>query len=335
MKQPYTFSKKPMQFYLRRCLMLFILSLFYCAAYSQSKITVTGLVVDTTKIKLPGVTVAVVNNAKVGTVTDENGRFILDVNDGAVIRVSFVGFKPQTFTVSATNKVFTVILKEDKLIADEVVITAYGKKERKEALVGSVTSIKPGELRIPSSNLTTALAGQAAGIIAYQRSGQPGQDNASFFVRGVTTFGYKQDPLILIDNVELSANDLARLQVDDIASFSILKDASATALYGARGANGVILVATKEGKVGPAKINFRSEYSSSQSTKTLDLVDPIQYMNLYNEASLTRDPKLPLPFSQSQINNTQNTINGGPGSNQYVYPAVDCLKRQQQHNVTI
>jgi TonB-linked SusC/RagA family outer membrane protein len=334
MKQPYTFSKKPVQFYLRRCLMLLILSLLYCTAYSQSKITVTGLVVDTSKVKLPGVTVSVVNNPKIGTQTDENGRFILDVPEGSVIRISFVGFKAQTFTVTAANRVFNVVLKDDKLIADEVVVTAYGKKERKEALVGSVTSIKPGELRIPSSNLTTALAGQAAGIIAYQRSGQPGQDNASFFIRGVTTFGYKRDPLILIDNVELSANDLARLQVDDIASFSILKDASATALYGARGANGVILVATKEGKEGPAKINFRSEFSSSQSTKTLDLVDPIEYMNLYNEASLTRDPKLPIPFPQSKINNTINTINNAPGSNQYVYPAVDWLNLLFKKNAT-
>ena len=325
MKQPYTFNKKPRQFYMQRCLMLFILSLFYGATFAQTKVTVTGTVADTTGVKLAGVTISVVENSKLGTVTDLNGRFILDVTEGAVLRVSFVGFKTQSFTVSATNRIFNIILKDDKLFADEVVITAFGKRERKEALVGSVTTIKPGELKIPSSNLTTALAGQAAGIIAYQRSGQPGQDNASFFVRGVTTFGYKQDPLILIDNVELTTTDLARLQVDDIASFSILKDASATALYGARGANGVILVATKEGKEGPAKINFRTEYSSSQSTKTPEIVDPIEYMNLYNEASLTRDPKLPIPFPQSKIDNTRNTINGGPGANPYVYPAVNWL----------
>lgn len=341
MKQPYTFSKalfkkheKPGHFLIRHCLMLLTFILFSGAAYSQTKITVTGTVTDTANVKLPGVTVSVVGNSKAGTVTDGNGRFILDVDNGSVIRISFVGFKAQSFAVSAQNKVFNVALKEDKLLADEVVVTAFGKKERKEALVGSVTSIKPGELKIPASNLTAALAGQAAGIIAYQRSGQPGQDNASFFVRGVTTFGYKQDPLILIDNVELTTTDLARLQVDDIASFSILKDASATALYGARGANGVILVATKEGKEGPAKINFRSEYSSSQATKTPEIVDPIEYMQLYNEASLTRDPKLPLPFPQSKIDNTQNTINGGPGNNPYVYPAVDWLGMLFKKNAT-
>ncbi|WDF75516.1 SusC/RagA family TonB-linked outer membrane protein [Mucilaginibacter sp. AW1-7] len=329
MKPLYIFSKllskNNRHLMLGRCTILFVLTLFFGSAYSQTRVTVTGKVTDTLGVKIQGATILAENVKNISTSTDENGRFVLDVPVGTSLRISFVGFTEQHVIVTADKKIFNIILKENKLIAEEVVVTAFGKKERKEALVGSVTSIKPGELKIPASNLTNALAGQAAGIIAYQRSGQPGQDNASFFIRGVTTFGYKRDPLILIDNVELSTNDLARLNVDDIASFSILKDASATALYGARGANGVILVSTKEGKEGAPKINFRSEYSSSQSTKTLDLVDPIQYMNLYNEATLTRDPKLPLPFPESKIRNTQNTINGTPGSNQYVYPAVDWL----------
>lgn len=296
-------------------------------AYSQGtvKITVVGTVTDTLKNKIPGVNIMVEGNPKVGTRTDDNGKFVLDVDAGAVLKISYVGYKDQRVTVSASNKVLSIQLKEDNLMADEIVVTAMGQRQRKEAMVGSVTTIKPSALKIPSSNLTASLAGQAAGIIAYQRSGQPGQDNASFFIRGVTTFGYKREPLILIDNVELTANDLARLQVDDIESFSILKDASATALYGARGANGVILVSTKEGKEGKAKINFRSEYSLSQSTQTLQLADPIQYMELYNEASLTRDPKLPLPFPVSKIENTKATLAGAPGSNPYVFPAVDWL----------
>ncbi|WP_221452756.1 SusC/RagA family TonB-linked outer membrane protein [Mucilaginibacter sp. FT3.2] len=329
MKPLYIFSKllskKNKHMAAWRYVMLFVFTLLFCDAYSQSRVTVTGKVTDTLGVKIQGVTILAENVKNISTSTDENGRFVLEVPVGTSLRISFIGFTEQHIIVTADKKVFNIILKENKLIAEEVVITAFGKKERKEALVGSVTSIKPGELKIPASNLTNALAGQAAGIIAYQRSGQPGQDNASFFIRGVTTFGYKRDPLILIDNVELSTNDLARLNVDDIASFSILKDASATALYGARGANGVILVSTKEGKEGAPKINFRSEYSSSQSTQTLDLVDPIQYMNLYNEATLTRDPKLPLPFPESKIRNTQNTLNGTPGSNPYVYPAVDWL----------
>lgn len=310
----------------------FLMVLLFCIcgiqAFSQSQPakTITGKVTDTTGTALPGVTIVSESNPKLGTQTDMNGRFLLDVAPGTVLRVSYVGFTPQRIEVITGKEVYNVEMKTNSVQAEEVVITALGQKQRREAVVGSVTSVKPGELKIPASNLTNALAGQAAGVIAYQRSGQPGQDNAQFFVRGVTTFGYKRDPLILIDNVELSTNDLARLQVDDIASFSILKDASATALYGARGANGVILVTTKEGREGKPKINFRLENSSSQSARTLDLADPITYMNLYNEATVTRDPAMPLPFNQDKINNTRNTISGAPGNNPYVYPAVDWME---------
>jgi len=288
-------------------------------------ITITGTVRDNKGATLRGVNITVVDNPKVGTVTDNNGKFILDVKDGAVIRVSFVGFLPQTFTVSQENKLFNIVLLEDVQQAEEVVVSAYGRKQRKEAVVGSVTTVSPTELKIPASNLTNALAGQVAGVIAYQPSGQPGQDNAHFFIRGVTTFGYNNVPLILIDNVELSTDDLARLQVDDIASFSILKDASATALYGARGANGVILVTTKEGKIGKTTMNFRYENSISQSAQTLQVADPITYMRLFNEATITRDPLAQLPFSQNKIDNTIATLANAPGSNPYVYPAVDWL----------
>lgn len=294
-------------------------------AQGTARITVSGTVSDTLNRGIPGATVMVLGNTKLGTQTDENGKFSIEVNEGAVLRITYIGFKEQRVTVTATTRILHIRLLENSMLANEVVITAMGQKQRKEAVVGSVTTIKPGDLKIPASNLTAALAGQAAGIISYQRSGQPGQDNASFFIRGVTTFGYKQDPLILIDNVELTPNDLARLQPDDIASFTILKDASATALYGARGANGVILVNTKEGKEGKAHVNFRSEYSQSQSTQTLKLVDPIQYMELFNEASLTRDPALPLPFPALKIQNTKATIAGAPDSNPYVYPAVDWI----------
>jgi len=289
-------------------------------------ITVTGTVRDSKGTPLPGANISVEGDAKRGTVTDNNGKFILDVKTGAIIRVSFIGFVAQKFTVSNDNKVFNVILVEDVKQADEVVVTAFGKKERREAIVGSVTTVKPADLKIPASNLTNALAGQAAGIIGYQPTGQPGQDNAQFFIRGVTTFGYKVDPLILIDNIELSTNDLARLQVDDIASFSILKDASATALYGARGANGVILVSTKSGKVGKPVINVRLENSVSKNTQSIEIADPITYMRLFNEATASRSPLLPPPFNEDKITNTLNTINQTRGYNQYVYPAVDWLK---------
>jgi len=305
--------------------LIFLLIVVYDHAFSQSlpKKTITGKVTDTLGIGLPGVVVAAVTKVNVGTQTDNNGKFVLDVEPGTLLRFSYVGYKEQRITVGATANVINIRLLENNIQADEVVITALGQKQRKEALVGSVTTVKVADLKIPSSNLTNALAGRIAGVIGYQRSGQPGQDNSQFFIRGVTTFGYKQDPLILIDNVELTPSDLARLQVDDIESFSILKDASATALYGARGANGVILVSTKEGKEGKAKINFRLENSVSQSTQTLELADPVTYMKLYNEASIGRG--LAPKFSQNQIINTHSTVNKSPGYNEYVYPAVDWL----------
>ncbi|MDR2773902.1 MAG: TonB-dependent receptor, partial [Tannerella sp.] len=175
----------------------------------------------------------------------------------------------------------------------------------------------PAELKIPSSNLTTALAGSMAGIIAYQRSGEPGRDNADFFVRGITTFGNNTNPLILIDGIELTATDLARLQPDDIESFSVMKDATATALYGARGANGVILVTTKQGAVGPAKISLRLENSVSMPTRNVEFADPVTYMQLANEAVLTRNPLEDLPYKQEKIDNT------AAGGNPLVYPAND------------
>ncbi|MES1160476.1 MAG: TonB-dependent receptor plug domain-containing protein, partial [Bacteroidota bacterium] len=287
--------------------------------------TITGSVEDAKGYPMPGVSLVVEGDSKRGTATDSTGRFVLRAKEGTTIKVSFVGYVSQTFKVTADRKKYTIILQEDVKVGEEIVITAYGKKERKEAIVGSVTTVKPDDLRIPASNLTNAMAGQIAGVIAFTPSGQPGVDNANFFIRGVTTFGYKQDPLILIDNVELTASDLARLNVDDIESFSILKDASATALYGARGGNGVILVKTKEGKTGKAQINLRIKNSISQSVKNLQLADPVTYMKDFNEAVQTRFPLDPLPYTPNKIANTQATLDHAPGSNPYVYPAVDWL----------
>ncbi|WP_316816540.1 TonB-dependent receptor [Pedobacter nyackensis] len=294
-------------------------------APEQVRIKISGIVKDTTGVGIPGASVYVAENKKMGTFTDRDGKFMLEVDPETKIIVSSVGFIPSSFIASATKPDVVVVLKSDDGSLSEVVVTAFGKKERKEAVVGSVTSINPDKLKIPSSNLTNALAGQIAGVVAYQRSGQPGLDNSTFFIRGVTTFGYKQDPLILVDNVELTSNDLARLQVDDIASFSILKDASATALYGARGANGVILVTTKEGSEGNARINVRFENSISQATQKIEIADPIQYMKLYNEAIKTRNPLAIPPYTQNDIYNREQTLANAPGSNKYVYPAVDWL----------
>jgi len=280
---------------------------------------IRGGVVDTSGTPLPGVSVTVKGYTSVGTTTDMNGRYILDVPEGGeILTFSMVGFESQEIVIG-NQSVIDVRLVEVAGQLDEAVVVAFGKQKRTD-LIGSVTSINPSELKVPSSNLTTALAGRLAGVIAYQRSGEPGADNAEFFIRGVTTFGYKKDPLILIDNIELSATDLARLNPDDIASFSIMKDATATALYGARGANGVILVTTKEGREGQARISVRLENSISTPTKNIELADPVTYMRLNNEAILTRDPLGELMYTEEEINNTV------PGSGSYIFPTVDWRK---------
>lgn len=281
-------------------------------------IEIRGTVRDSTGV-LPGVSISIKNQPGKGTSTDLNGKYILDVpNENSILVFSMVGYESQEITVK-NKEVINVTLTPSSGQLDEAVVVAFGKQKRTD-LVGSVTSINPSELKVPASNLTTALAGRLAGIIAYQRSGEPGADNAEFFIRGVTTFGYKKDPLILIDNIELGTTDLARLNPDDIASFSIMKDATATALYGARGANGVIMVTTKEGKEGKARISFRLENSISSPTRDIELADPVTYMKLNNEAILTRDPLGQLLYSDDKI---ANTI---PGSGSLLYPSTDWKK---------
>ncbi|MCF3111805.1 TonB-dependent receptor [Niabella sp. CC-SYL272] len=297
------------------------------AGFSQGKITVVGTVVDTADLPLPNISITVQGNEKVGTATDVNGRFVLDVVPESTLVFTAVTHNNATYKVPAIpEQALRITLTAREAAADEeVIVTAYGKKVRRESVTGSVATIKPDQLRTPASNLTAALAGQVAGVIGFQSSGQPGFDNADFFVRGVTTFGYRQSPLILIDNIELTSDDLARLQVDDIAEFSILKDASATALYGSRGANGVILVTTKRGKVGKPNYNVRYDNSISTPTQTLKFADPITYMNLYNEAQLTRNPYQIPQFDADKIYFTQRTLDGAPDGNPYVYPAVDWM----------
>ncbi|GAP72693.1 TonB dependent receptor [Candidatus Symbiothrix dinenymphae] len=245
-----------------------------------------------------------------------DGSFKIDVSPTDVLEVSFLGY--DTYTVAVGDKAsFVIPLKPKSNELDEVTVVAFGK-QKKESVISSISTINTKDLKVPSSNLSTALAGRMSGLISYQSSGEPGQDDASFFVRGVTSLTYASGPLILIDGVEMSSADLSRMQPDDIASFSIMKDATATALYGARGANGVILITTKEGKEGATTVSFRAETSISEPTYKVRFADPITYMQLNNEAVLTRDPRGTIPYSQEKIDNTMD-----PNRNQYVYPAND------------
>lgn len=270
----------------------------------QSEGTLSGMVADSTNAQaLAGVSV-VIKGTKQGTSTDEKGRFSLDISASqAVLEFSFVGYRSKEVIVRKGQPV-RVLLALSADSTGDVIVVAYGR-QKKQSMVASITSINPKELRGPTSNLTTMLAGRISGVIAYQQSGEPGADNAAFFIRGVGTFGAgKRDPLILIDGMESTNTDLARLQPDDITGFSVLKDAAAASLYGARGANGVILVTTKQGVEGKARFNVRAEAPISTNTRNFKFADNITYMKLANEAVLTRDPLGVLPYSQNKIDHT-------------------------------
>lgn len=277
-----------------------------------AEVQVTGKVVDENGEGLPGVSV-VVKGTSSGTTTNLDGEYKLKVSDNAVLSFSFVGYQSQEVAVG-TRSVIDVSMEPDAKQLEEIVVVGFGT-QKKESVVGAMSSVKPAELKIPSSNLTTALAGRIAGVVSYQTSGEPGADNAQFFVRGVASFNGQNGPLILIDGVEMTTDDLARLQPDDIESFAVLKDPTTTAIYGARGANGIILVTTKTGVDGPAVVNIRIENSVSSPVGILDMTDPITHMRMQNEAERTRGNFA--AFTEQKIKSTER------GLNQNAFPAVD------------
>jgi len=316
------------------CMMFTVIAVSAADSYSQSGISaniqmqpgetevqqqpqniVKGKVTDEEGKPLPGVTITIVGTTR-GVITDTDGTYSIETKPADKLVFSFIGMESQIIDVG-NQKAIDIEMSEKKEELEEVTVVAFGR-QKKESVIGAITTVKPAELQIPSSNLTTALAGRVSGIISYQRSGEPGADNADFFIRGVTTFGYKKDPLILIDGIEATSTDLARMQTDDIASFSIMKDATSTALYGARGANGVILINTKEGREGEIKVTLRVENSISMPTQDLEFADPVTYMKLGNEAVLTRDPLGTLPYSREKIDRTAME-----DRNKFVYPATD------------
>lgn len=298
--------------------LLSLLALFAMALdVSAQKRTVSGHVTDTEGVPMVGVGILVKGEGR-GVISGQDGSWSISVSPENVLEFSLLGFQTQEITVGDKTVIDVRLeLKANEL--DDVTVVAFAK-QKKESIIASVSAVNPKELKIPSSNLTTALAGRVSGVISYQVSGEPGQDNAQFFVRGISSFGAsaKKDPLILIDNIEMSSSDLARLTTDDIASFSVMKDATAAALYGARGANGVILITTKSGMEGKAKLNFRYETSISQPTREVEFADPVTYMLLHNEAVKTRNPIAPAPYSQEKIANTRLA-----DRNTNVFPATD------------
>lgn len=280
----------------------------------QTRRDISGIVTDSEGEPLPGVTVQVIGRQG-GVITDIDGLYVIQAATGEELRLQYLGMRNLEVTVGAGNTL-NVVMYEDAELLEEVTITAFAT-QKKESVVSSIETINPSELRVPSSNLTTSLAGRLAGVISYQRSGEPGNDNAQFFVRGVTTFGYASSPLILLDGFEVSSTDLARVDPDNIEQFAVLKDATAAALYGSKGANGVIMVTTKRGVAGKPRISFRADARFSAPTQVLETVGGVDYMRLYNEAQFNDNPLLPPYYSAQKI---QNTIDG---LNEYAYPNLD------------
>ena len=247
------------------------------SALGQAAI-VKGTVVDETGVPLLGATI-IVEGTTNGVTTDFDGNYLINVKkDNAVLVFSYLGFETQN-VILGNQIVVNVIMKEDLNSLEEVQVVAFSK-QKKSSVIGSVSTINTSDLKLPSTNLTSSFAGQIAGMISYQRSGEPGQDNAEFFIRGVTTFGYKNDPLILLDGLQITTSDLARIEPDNVASFSIMKDATATSLYGARGANGVILISTFKGKDSDFKFNFTSKFSTYSPIDRVDVLTASEFTEM-------------------------------------------------------
>ena len=270
--------------------------------------TVRGLVTDElTQEPIIGAAV-MVKGTTTGTTTDLDGAFSLKCAEGDSLNISFIGYKDKTIIVNNPN-IYAVSLSGATEELSEVVVTAFGVGQKKENLVGAIQQIRPTELKVPTSNLTSSFAGRMAGVIAVNRSGEPGADGSNFWIRGKSTFSGATGALIIIDGMRASGADLNALDPEVIESFSILKDATATAMYGTLGANGVMVVTTKKGEdMKKPVINFRVEGSMSGLSEVPRMVDGVRFMELYNEAAARPDQPGVL-YSESKIENTRNGVN--------------------------
>lgn len=260
---------------------------FSISVLSQEAIEVTGIVVDNTNEPLIGVNISIKDAPGLGTVTDIDGRYKVRVNTYQHLIFSYLGFEKQEAIVIDRVINITMLESEGSLLS-EIVITATGAQE-KLTVTGAIANVDVQTLTSnPSANIANSLAGNVPGIIAMQTSGKPGS-TAEFWIRGISTFGGNSAALVLVDGFE---RDLNEINVEDVESFSVLKDASATAIYGSKGANGVILVNTKRGKTGKININGKIETMYSQLTQMPDFIDGVDYATMANEARLTRNQVL-------------------------------------------
>lgn len=281
--------------------------------YAQT-VEVTGHVKDSNNEPLIGVNISVKNVSGLGIITDIKGNYKIKVAPYSTLIFSYVGFDTQEILIKEKTRKVDVTMKESsQSVLDEVVITGTGA-QKKITLTGAVSTVDVDVLRTPTSSITNALAGNVPGILARQVSGQPGKNMSEFWIRGISTFGANANALVLVDGFERSLNEI---NVEDIASFSVLKDASATAIYGTRGANGVVLITTKQGKAGKININAKVESSYSTRTITPEFVDGYTYASLLNEARTTR--YLEPMYSEDELYILKNRLDPD------LYPDVDWM----------
>ena len=273
---------------------------------------VTGMVTDQQKEPLMGVTVSVVGGEQ-RAITDADGLFRISVpqKGTAELELSYIGFKRKTVKVNGA-RLLNVMMEEEQNEFTEVVVTGY-TSQKKASIIGSIETISPAELQFGSTRtLSNNLAGKLSGVIGIQRSGEPGYDDSNFWIRGISTFSGSNNPLILIDGV---ARDLNNVDVAEIESFSILKDASASAMYGVRGANGVIVITTKRGKIGAPQVRMHVEHSVNEPTKLPQFLNAPDYMGLLNQLAV--QDGVAQPFTQQQIDRTRT------GYDPDLYPDMD------------
>lgn len=274
---------------------------------------VTGVVVDDLNEELVGVSIRIKERPSVGTATDINGKYLLDVLPNETLEFIYVGYKTQ-FVPVAGKETIDVMMKMNDEVLEEVTVVGYGV-QKKISIIGSQQTITATDVKVPVRNLTNSLAGRVSGVVSVQRSGEPGSDDANVYIRGISTLTAGMSaPLTLVDGVPRTFSDV---DPEDIESFSILKDASATAIYGVRGANGVIIIKTKSGSSGKPKFNVRYSEGWTKFTKTPQFIDAPTYMQISNEALLTRGTSA--RYTQDEINMTRS------GADPYLYPNINWL----------
>jgi TonB-linked SusC/RagA family outer membrane protein len=255
--------------------------------FAQRKsVEVSGTIVDEQGLPMIGATVTVKDRPGLGVASDIDGKYKIKVESFQYLVFSYLGYENQEHLVKDENMILDITMVESKATAlDEVTITGVGP-QKKVTVTGAITTVDVGTLKTPVSSITNALNGNVAGVLAMQRSGQPGSNTSEFWIRGISTFGGSSSALVLVDGFERSMDEL---NIEDIESFSVLKDASATAIYGSRGANGVILINTKRGNDGKVEVNVKSEYTWTTRTSTPEFADGMTYAAMANEARTTRN----------------------------------------------